>query len=389
MFPSPNADGSAGANSPALASARAFLKLSNPPVPGAIIEQNGQPSFLWSLAEGARNYTLQVSQDSSFANPLETIKTAGLSYTTSLSYPADTLLYWRVRANNAQDIGLTWSSVSTFRRTLATPTAAGSNALKGDTIPTWLWNLVPGAVGYDMIVEEPDGDQTEVNGSLQSAMTATKMTGTGKFLWQVRALFPTTGSASTPGPWSAVTEFTRTIGEPVGARSVVKSGQVLMSWNAKSGAKHYTVDVSDQKSFKNLVETIKVDGTQFAPTLVLPGWQVGGQLWWRVAAIDADSNTGAYSARKLKLSKGMDVTVTAALIAKVAGEVNVTVKWKGKPLKGATVRLSGVGVNTRRVLTNRKGEAKLRTTPSKSGVQVELRVTKSGFQLNRVKIAVA
>ena len=66
----------------------------------------------------------------------------------------------------------------------------GRRRAHGDFIPTWRWRPVQGAVTYDMHVALPDGSQKDFRGIRSSALTATKMTGTGVFRWRVRANFP-------------------------------------------------------------------------------------------------------------------------------------------------------------------------------------------------------
>ena len=294
----------------------------------------GQTEFRWTLAEGARTYQLQVSQDPSFGTLVQDVTTSNLSYTSSNSYPADTALYWRVRANDETLIGLNWSATGRFQRTLARPVISAGNAPSGDLIPTWTWSYVPGAVSYDLRVEEPDGDITELKGYQQTAFTPTSMTGTGAFLWEVRANFPAaTSTQLTPGPYSPRVSFTRTIGEPQGARTLANNqtkattaflNRVLLSWNAKAGAKQYLVEVSNSKSFKTIVDQVTTDNTAWAPTLLRGRWS--GELYWRVTAVDADKNRGAPSPiQRIRLAKGMTVRANGRLAVKQNSTVTVTV----------------------------------------------------------------
>src|SRR5205814_1607429 len=68
------------------------------PVSGATVST--QLEFHWTGVEAARNYTLQVSSDPTFSNVLDTVVTDSTAYTSSKTYPTDTQLYWRVRAND-------------------------------------------------------------------------------------------------------------------------------------------------------------------------------------------------------------------------------------------------------------------------------------------------
>ena len=94
-----------------------------------------QPVFRWTSVEGARRYRFQVAQEPTFAALLEDVTTASTSYTPFTTHPADTTLYWRVRADDENLIGLTWSSVRHFQRRLPTPVPASDNATSGDFTP--------------------------------------------------------------------------------------------------------------------------------------------------------------------------------------------------------------------------------------------------------------
>ncbi len=82
-----------------------FNKLSSPPIP---LEPVGgvdvtlQPTFRWTPAEAAQKYRLQVSADPQFGDLLDDVVTSSTAYTSSTPYPADTVLYWRVRAEQLQ-----------------------------------------------------------------------------------------------------------------------------------------------------------------------------------------------------------------------------------------------------------------------------------------------
>ncbi len=127
---------------------QSYNKLSDPPVPtgpvnGASIDH--QPVFQWTRAEHAETYTLQVSPDPNFSagNLIDDVETSSTAYTSSSTYPADSLLYWRVRANDINDTHLRWSEehpvVGTFRRLLDTPVPSDGNPTGGQLIPTLSW----------------------------------------------------------------------------------------------------------------------------------------------------------------------------------------------------------------------------------------------------------
>ena len=55
------------------------------------------------------------------------------------------------------------------------------------------------------------------------------------------------------------------------------------------------MQVSTRPDFGTLVENATTEAPNHAPLLIAPDYVDGGQLYWRVAAIDADNNIGDYS----------------------------------------------------------------------------------------------
>ena len=371
VLPAIAENGLLSTGNPLLASPTHFQKQSIPPMPlgppnGSLVDL--QPTFRWSQVEGFRRFRLQVADDPTFGagSILDDVLTDSTSYTSNASYPADTLLYWRVRADDENLIGLTWSATSTFQRRLPAPTPAATNPGAGETIPLWTWAPITGAASYDLQVDEPDGDHTEFADFRSASATFIKMTGTGVWGWRVRAQFPKPSSTMTqPGAWSGTTKFTRTIGEPGGAKAEVSGASVLLSWNAKSAAKNYRVQISQRADFLVNVEQVDTDNTAYAPLLTSPIYLAGGSFWWRVAAMDEDKNIGDFSAAQKfdlpKVSGGQTVLTRLKLAlkpvkTKKGRRVTVTVKANGRVQSGALVRAFATGVSPKKAKTNRKGK---------------------------------
>ena len=271
VLPAVFANGEGAVGNPDDGAPSTFEKRSNPPVrlgPPDGSVQLGQAAFRWTLALGARRYRLQVSQDPTFGDPIDDVLTDATGYTSNTTYPADTVLYWRVRADDENLIGLTWSSIGTFQKRLPVPVASPSNPTHGDSLPTWLWGSITGAVSYDVSVDLPNGSHRDVTGLRTAALTPILMYGTGLFHWKVRANFPKATYGTVPGPYSAVFPFTRTIGEPSGARADRSGGHLLLAWEPKAGVKRYRVQISDRLDFAKTIENFTTDNTSYAPLLL-------------------------------------------------------------------------------------------------------------------------
>jgi hypothetical protein len=397
VLPSPAVNGDFSAYDPLEAAASSFEKQSVPPTPlapGEGVSVGDQPTFQWTEAEGARLYRLQVSTDVNFGSVdiIDDVKTASTAYSTDETYPADTVLYWRVQAQNENQTGLTWSTPRTFEKTLEAPTVDPSNPMAGDLIPTFAWAPVQGAESYDVHLQLPDGswsrDATDI---APSAVTAIQMTGTGVFQWQVRANFPKDFGV-VHGAYSPTQSFTRTITQPSGAAVDAGQNRLLLSWNAKTGAKQYKVQISARMDFSPYVEQATTDNTGFASLFGSSAYNAGGTFYWRVAALDADRTQGDWTttqsfslpplttAASSASSKTFLLSSKGGLVKNRYRTVYIYVKDANTldAVRYATVRASGSGVTLTTRLTNSSGVASFRLKPTKLGT-VTFKVSKSGY----------
>jgi hypothetical protein len=297
ILPAPNASGVGAFPNPLQAAAASFQKRSAPPAlvsptKGAELAAT-QPQFQWTSVPGARNYRLQVSTDPNFGSKLlDNVVTASTSYVSNTTYPAQSTLYWRVQANDEKATALIWSDSGTFKQVLPTPHPLAANARTSDSVPTWRWDPVKGATGYDVRVALPGGSSKTFSHIPSPAAVPVELSGTGVFRWQVRAEF----SGSVTGPYSAPAPFTRTVTPPKGTRVSVSNGRSLVfQWQGRPGVKQYVLQVATHPDFSGGVDSESTEGTAIAPNLTQGGYAKGGKFYWHVAAVDADGNTGGFS----------------------------------------------------------------------------------------------
>jgi hypothetical protein len=395
VLPEGGFDGTGGAGDPLAAAPQNFHKRSTPPT--QLAPANGhvffdQPTFQWAPVPGARTYRLQIAQDPTFGNPIDDVTTDSTSYSANTTYPADTVLYWRVRANDENAVGLTWSNVGTFQQRLAAPVGSPSNPTHGDFIPTWSWSVVPGAVSYDISADLPDGTHKDLIGFRSPSFTPVLMYGTGIFHWRVRAEFPHAPYGLTPGPYSTTYSFTKTIGEPTGAHSDVNPDHILLGWNTKPGVKRYRVQISGTPDFGLLVENVLTDNTSYAPLLRYLGFRTldTSHLYWRVAAVDEGDNTGDFTqAQLITRTSRMEITIRGTAKRRKRSMLTVMVSnfETGGPVARALIRVSGAGIRARRVRTDVLGNARVTVRPTRRGALV-FTATKAGFRRASARLTV-
>jgi hypothetical protein len=266
----------------------------NPIAPGTGADVTTQPTFRWTSAENARNYRLQVSQDPTFGNPIDDVTTDATAYTSSSTYPADTVVYWRVRANDWNGQGLNWSATRTFVRRLPVPVPAPLSAAP-QGLPPFSWTPVQDAISYDVHVDQADGTTRDFNFETPS-FTAAKYYGIGIWRLQVRAEFPTGAGSKVAGGYSPLQPFLLSLAPPSGARGVKSGGRLVISWNPEPDAKQYRVEVATTSGFNSRIDQHKLDGTSWAPNVDFGQKRNRGPLYWRVAAVDWGGNVGSFAA---------------------------------------------------------------------------------------------
>jgi hypothetical protein len=324
-----------------------------------------QPAFRWTRAEGARGYRLQVDDDPTFGSPISDVATDSTGYTSTAALPADTVLYWRVRADDENKVGLTWSATGRFQRRLPAPALAPDNPLAGEPIPVLSWSRVEGAVSYGMHVEQADGTKRDFT-MRSTAFTPVIFYGTGVWRWQVRANFQS-GSSVVSGGYSGLAPFTRRIATPTGLRTVKTGGGALLSWDPALMAKEYKVQISTTDSFSTVIEQATTDHATYAPRMTSAAFASGGPLYWRVATVDEGRNVGGFAAAALRAPKPLRMRVRGTARRGHTATVLVTLTSGRKRVSGASVSVQGP---VRRVKPRRSGK--------RGTVSVRVRATRKG-----------
>ena len=382
VIPAANADGTGASTVPAQNNPQSFDKRSEPPallgpVLGEVVVT--QPTFRWTSSEGARKYRLQISQDPTFGDPIDDVTTASTAYTSSTTYPADTTLYWRVGGLDENQIRLNWSVTGTFRRQLPTSAPAPDNPGGGDGILPLAWLPVPGAISYDFHVDKIDGATLDFTTS-SPALTPTEFYGSGIWHWKVRPNFPTSTGRSVSGGYFASQQYVHSIGHTPHVRASASASRILISWDPDPVAKSYRVEVSRSSGFGDQVDRFDTSTTNYAPDLDRPPYADGGALYWRVATVEGGNNIGPFTTGRFTLPKAISVNFSGVAQRGVVRDVTVTLTdARGRPVRGARVRVTGRGLRSAARRSSRAGAVTFRLRPSRKGV-LTFTVTRRGYR---------
>lgn len=385
VIPSATSNGNGISGGPRDYNPQTFNKLSVPsgpisPVGGVAVAT--QPAFRWTPAESAQKYRVQVSADPQFGDLLDDVVTSSTAYTSSTPYPADTVLYWRVRAEQLQvlkgatRVELRWSDTASFRRVLPIPALGDEIALTGELPPALTWTALPGAISYDLHIDEADGDANDFN-IKSPAGTFSRFFGIGTFTYKVRANFGAR-SGVVASAYSAPRSFTRVISPPSAPRVTRSKGRLSFGWSPAAAAKSYRVEVSDTESFSRIADATRTDNTSWAPALASAVYRGSGPLYWRVATVDEGGNAGAFVSGRVRAGRPLTVRLRGVLRRNATSRLTLSVRGAGRALAGATVRASGTGLRTTTRRTGRTGRAVLRLRATRRG-SVSILVTRPGY----------
>ena len=263
------------------------------PLDGATPHYN-RPTFDWADFSSATGYQVQVSKNNTFTLLVVNTDTSASNstYTPTSNLPANTLLYWRVRAKLGAAHSA-WSSVWTLHTgsppSVPSLLAPADNALTRDLTPLLDWGKSSGAT-FDhyqiQLADNPDftgAVDEDIAGASNHAYTPTVDLDTNtKYYWHVRS-WNTAGDYSA---WAAVRTFREAMLPPglVAPTGGITVGdrKPVFDWDDVVGATKYNLQVSLNSSFTSLVLNLNVTPSTYTPLVNLAANKL---FYWRVKAL--------------------------------------------------------------------------------------------------------
>ncbi len=246
----------------------------------------------WHPGAGAEAYTIDVSEDGTFATT--TFSQSGVTDTsitiTGLNY--NTLYTWRVKSTTVH--AESFYSFGTFLTILSDPTliSPANNAVHQPTNITLLWHESIGANAYTVEVSDDPLFATTVfsqTGITDTTVTVSGLTHFTQYYWRVKGIY-----AYGTSNYSSATFLTKlappTLSLP--ANNSVKNSIIpLFDWNPTIGQAPivYTLEISKSNTFPaaGLIKIENITNTEFQfapPAYVLENDK---DYYYRVKAIDA------------------------------------------------------------------------------------------------------
>jgi hypothetical protein len=276
------------------------------PATGVVLSQPADPALLrWTPVAGATSYTVEVSKDPNFTDPVLT-KSYGNLKTTAHVVPdpqVANLYYWRVRATLGTGIFTDWSEVRTYQiGGLSKPVLTSPvNSPETDVVDVVLdWEPVLGAKTYDIQISTDINFNTFDSAASFSGVTGTRYSprrtlGNDQYYWRVRPVDANGNQLD----WSAVDVWTfrrhwpdqPSLEYPVGGATV--GSLPYFQWTAVPHASSYNLQLSNSPEFNpgDIFDQCSTTNTTFVPMTTNDCFPFAGSgYWWRVIAVDAEKN---------------------------------------------------------------------------------------------------
>lgn len=149
--------------------------------------------------------------------------------------------------------------------------------------PTFSWNRVSGATGYQLVITSDTTQQQVVSTSTaNNKFVPTNNLADGSYSWQVRATSPNGNSSWANASTSISPTAPPSPTSPIGGQHLTQPDQpVLLKWSAVAGATGYEVQVDSTGTTWTSPTTYQVKGNSY----FVDTPQAPGTWYWRVRAV--------------------------------------------------------------------------------------------------------
>ncbi|MBD0291675.1 MAG: hypothetical protein ICV74_10510, partial [Thermoleophilia bacterium] len=124
------------------------------------------------------------------------------------------------------------------------------------------------------------------------------------------------------------------------------------------------------------------------PPMSNPIYREGGRLYWRVAAVDADNNTGDFTgSQQLIRAQVMRLRALGVPARRRRTQVTIIATDRLGPVSRARVRVSGAGIRAQTKLTGATGRVGFSILARRRGT-ISVLATKAGYDPARLVLPV-
>ncbi len=277
-----------------------------------------RPPLDWQDVDGATKYQIAISRNANMAGPILSATLGAVStFTPIADLPANTLLYWHVRAMSTTYGTSSWSETWSF--TTGNPPSVpalllpANNALMNTYQPSFDWStsIIPVSVPagalkhYEIqfaknkefslgVFSRTTGNDPVADSDYQ-LQGADVLDPNTTYYWRVRAV-STIDLADHTSSWSAIRTIRTPLAPPTSLTvipNLTVPGKPTFDWDNVLGATGYTIQISKNADFSSPLVNASTSGpsaSSYVPAINLP---LNTPLYWRVLA--KGTNTGLWA----------------------------------------------------------------------------------------------
>jgi len=252
------------------------------------------PRLEWQPLKGARGYHLQMALNKDFMPVLAEEKSSTTHLDWRSAVPGK--VFWRVRGIGANGEASEFSPRGMVIVNLPTPKLNDSFKLNkdGGKLAVIEWEQVPLAAKY-LVQQDTNRSLANAEERLVEEPRAEVEGGSGKYFMRIAAANDAGEAISAFSSTAAITVDSSGIAVPKavspgnGARAPSRDGRlsVKFSWSAVPGAEIYSVELSPDPEFSQIIQKLRTPQATF----LLKQAQLKGRVYWRVRAESAKGNS--------------------------------------------------------------------------------------------------
>lgn len=274
---------------------RLFIQLNRAVITGpATPTASLRPTMTWNAVPGATQYNVNVTYRSTNTFNYHLATVTGTSYTPTVDFGIGDYSY-TVQAVNPTPDGPPSPASLPYRFYIKAPVSGlQTPAVQANVRPTLTWNALPGAVKYDVWIDNLTTNQTQFIRNTNvptNSFTPSADLPFGNYRAWVRGI---DASGTYPGAWPVPVNFS-IVQLPA---PVITQGQnptfdrtPTFAWNAVSGAGTYDVVIRSVKTGTTVVQQRGITDTSWTPSTPLAD---GPYFWW-VSALTPTNARGVWT----------------------------------------------------------------------------------------------
>lgn len=287
---------------------------------------NAQVVLSWASSSGATAYNVQRSTTS--GGPYTQISTPSVTSFTDMGLTNGTKYFYVVSASNAVGQSANSAEVNATPVLPAPATPTGLAATAGNTQVSLTWNATSGATSYHVKRSIASGAETQISAPTSNSFTDTGLTNGTKYFYVVSAMNAGGESVNSSEVSATPTAPATPPATPNGLQATEGNAQVVLNWNASTGATSYHVKRSTASGTEAQISAPASNA--FTDT----GLINGTKYFYVVSAVNSSGESANSSEVNSTPTAPVAPPATPTGLQATAGNAQVSLSWSAST--GAT-----------------------------------------------------